>query len=127
MAVGLLALNGNAVLRLLNDIFCHYFLFCHSLSFSELWQAIVILCHSQNRQLRVRKFNAERVALSSEIKKVAECCYFKADKVRSAEHTLAYVSNSESASLTQKELHYPTFFSIFVVEYSGQGEIPYRR
>ena len=78
-------------------------------------------------QLRVRKFNAERVALSSEIKKVAECCYFKADKARSAVHTLAYVSNSESASSTQKELHYPTFFSIFVVEYSGQGEIPYRR
>ena len=38
-----------------------------------------------------------------------------------------YVSNSETASSTQKELHYPTFLPIFVVEYSGQGEIPYRR
>ena len=77
MAVGLLALNGNAVLRLLNEIFCHYFLFCHSLSFSELWQAIVILCHSQNRQLRVRKFNAERVALSSDNEKSCRMLLFQ--------------------------------------------------
>ena len=84
MAVGLLALNGNAVLRLLNDILCHYFLF-------------VIRCHSASFGKRLSFF------------------------------AILKIGNSESASSTQKELHYPTFFSIFVVEYSGQGEIPYRR
>ena len=105
---------------------CHLVNESERLSFSEQQRTIAIQCHSYIKQLQVRKYNAERVALSSETKKVAECCYFKANKARSAEHTLAYVSSSESASLTKKELHYPTFFSIFVIEYSGQGEIPYR-
>ena len=127
MAVGLLALNGNAVLRLLNDILCHYFLFvirCHSASFGKRLSFFAILKIGNSESASSTQKELHYPAIT---KKVAECCYFKADKVRSAEHTLAYVSNSESASSTQKELHYPTFFSIFVVEYSGQGEIPYRR
>ena len=55
--------------------------------FSERQRTIAIHCHSYIKQLRVRKSNAERVALSSKTKKVAECYYFKADKARSAEHT----------------------------------------
>ena len=54
-------------------------------------------------------------------------CHSVSERERLSFNAILTLSSPESASSTKKELHYPTFFSIFVVEYSGQGEIPYRR